>query len=457
MIESKGPDAVSTTPSPPNATSGAQERADAAAQPTIDIYAQIIERPKPIAPTTITSVDVDDDVIRAVDTYYDTLESARQALLETLYQKGFEVFFNGMWAQKAIGRITRKMAILRLKREQLFHKWTTDQVKEYAPYWKELITPSFSTLKRFCEAENIDAYMTPRYKINITRAVRRVYDIIGRRNHNVNITHNDDLESHIESVVNAYVDNFAIGNLTRFLNNIYHKILRKEPTDAPVDTNVGVDVDTDTDYVIQTVRHIMQKRAKDKRKRALHKERKRAEEERKRAEEERKRAEDKRKRALHKERKRLEEEERKRLEEEERKRLEEEERKRLEEEERKRAEEEAKRAEEERKRLEEEQRKRLEEEQRKRAEEKRKRAEEKRKRALQNGIVKLRDTIQRQRQRKRQGTGRSPTEYGQTSGTVAPAEAEPQGKRNSTIKKPKKKKPKKKKPKKDNKPKGGIN
>ena len=249
----------------------------------MNVYAQLTKSPERIAPPKIKSVDptVDDNVIRAVDTYYDTLESARQALLETLYQKGFEVFFYGMWSQKAIGRITRKMSVLRLKREQWFHKWTPEQVMEYAPYWKELITPSYSTLKRFCKAENIDAYMVPRYKINVARAIKRVYDIIRRRNDVVNSTHDDNLESHIESVVNADVDNFEIVDMTTFLNNIYHKMLRKKSTSAPM--GINVDVDADIDYVIQTVRHIMQKRADVKRKRLEEEERKRAEEEQKRA------------------------------------------------------------------------------------------------------------------------------------------------------------------------------
>lgn len=233
----------------------------------MNVYAQLTKSPKHIAPTKITSVNltVDDNVIRAVDTYYDTLESARQALLDTLYQKGFEVFLGGAWAQKAIKRITRKMAILRLKREQMFHNWSADDVMEYAPYWKELITPG--RLGIFCSAnkQQIKDFFTAHNTIDVEKKTS-VYDIIRFRNNNVNSTHHDNLESHIESVVNAYVDTFAIDELTMFLNNIYHEMLRKTPTNAPVDINVGVDVDADIDYVIQTVRHIMQKRENEARK-----------------------------------------------------------------------------------------------------------------------------------------------------------------------------------------------
>lgn len=354
-VLSKEADADITTPSPQNATSGAQL--------TINIYAQLTKSPERIAPPKIKSVDptVDDNVIRAVDTYYDTLESARQALLEMLYQKGFEVFFNGMWEKKAIGRITRKMTVLRLKREQWFHQWIPEQVMEYAPYWKELITKQ--ELAVFCEADDINKikdFFTVRYTIDVKKESERVYGIIRLRNSDVNSPHDDDLEACIESVVNAYVDNFAIKKLTMFLNNIYHEMLGKTPTNAPVDINVGVDVDADIDYVIQTVRHIMQKRVNDKRKRLERQEQKREEEERKRREEE-----------------------------------------------------------------------------------EQKREEAARARALQE----LKDIQRKERQRKMQGTRRRPTEYGQPSGTVAPAEAEPQEARNSTSKKSKK----------DNKQKGGIN
>lgn len=231
------------------------ERTDLIESKEMNVYAQLTKSPERIAPTTIESVNptVDIDVIRAVDTYYDTLESARQALMETLRSNDmFNIFFD---APDAIARVTRKMAVLRLKREQMFHNWSADEVEEYAPYWSNII----DNLQTFCEATSLDEIMPSDDDVAVSEV--RINNIF-KRLENIRNEDRNRLKTDIQNVVNDYVDSGRYNDITTFTSRIYAII-----TGIDILTDdFGVDVDADTDYVIQTVRHIMQKRENEARK-----------------------------------------------------------------------------------------------------------------------------------------------------------------------------------------------
>lgn len=214
----------------------------------INVYAQLTKSPERIAPTTIESVNptVDVDVIRAVDTYYDTLESARQALMETLRSNDmFNIFFD---APDAIARVTRKMAVLRLKREQMFHNWSADEVEEYAPYWSNII----DNLQTFCKATSIEQIM-PSDDVAVSKG--RIDDIF-KRLENIRNEDRDRLKTDIQNVVNDYVDSGQYNDITTFTSRIYDIITG---TDILTD-DFGADVDDETKYIVQYIR----KRTKDR-------------------------------------------------------------------------------------------------------------------------------------------------------------------------------------------------
>lgn len=224
------------------------ERTDLIESKEMNVYAQLTKPPERIAPPKITSVDpaVDDNVIRDVDTYYDTLESARQALMETLRSNDmFNIFFD---APDAIARVTRKMAVLRLKREQMFHNWSADEVEEYAPYWSNII----DNLQTFCEATSIDEIM-PLDGVAVSEV--RIKNIF-KRLENIRNEDRDRLKTDIQNVVNDYVDSGRYNDITTFTSRIYAIITG---TDILTD-DFGADVDDETKYIVQYIR----KRTKDR-------------------------------------------------------------------------------------------------------------------------------------------------------------------------------------------------
>lgn len=238
-----------------------QPEIDVTTQPEIDVYTLL---QKPYAKKQVREADprdpsTDNNVIHTVDAYYDTLESARQALWETLSANDAYITFFDVPA--AIARITRKMAILRLKRLMVYHEYwspasasTFDKiknVKEHIPYWKDVVGTDrrlsnliVYTQPNFLDRLFKDSHISHQDMIDDKRIIT---DILRARNDNPNNYQSDNrLRDAVQRVVHYYIDNLE--SPKPFLRELYSIITGK----ANIETGFElISFPSETEYLLR--------------------------------------------------------------------------------------------------------------------------------------------------------------------------------------------------------------
>lgn len=189
--------------------------------------------------------------IEHVDDFYDDLASARDALWEAMSRaKALSSFYD---SSLAIGRISRMMVYLRLKRQIKFHNWNAEQLKEQIPYWRKLFVDN--EIEQFIK--NHDYFPTDVGESNAERAKRDVYDALDKRNKSPNTDRdNRTLQEDMQTVIHYYIDTFNVTQMNTFLDKVYGILIGKQVKE--VDDSVD---DNHLRYMIQKIRQEREKRA----------------------------------------------------------------------------------------------------------------------------------------------------------------------------------------------------
>ena len=162
-------------------------------------------------------------VLRHVDDFYDDLASARDALWEAMSRaKALSNLFDD---QSEIGRISRMMVYLRLKRQGKFHNWNAEQLKEQIPYWRKLFVDN--EIKRFITTD--DYFPTDVGKSDAEEAKNAVYDALKKRNRSPNADRdNRNLQKKMQTVIHYYIDTFNVTEMNIFLDTVYEILIGKQ-------------------------------------------------------------------------------------------------------------------------------------------------------------------------------------------------------------------------------------
>ena len=196
-------------------------------------------------------------IMRHVDVYYDNLRSARQALWETMRAHDeLAMLFN---VPMAIGRITKKLAYVKLLRQARFHGWTTaEDIMKHVPYWEDMFANQ-RQLKKFINSEDVDGFSNTPLK-DVERDRRAIRRILEARNRNPRTRpkNDSDLKRHIQNVVHDYLDRFDVKGAEQFLRDIYSTITlggKAEPSELVPDL---VSHGDEMDYMIQRTTRVME-------------------------------------------------------------------------------------------------------------------------------------------------------------------------------------------------------
>jgi len=196
-------------------------------------------------------------IMRHVDVYYDNLRSARQALWETMCAHDeLARLFN---VPMAIGRITKKLAYVKLLRQARFHGWTTaEDIMKHVPYWEDMFA-SQQQLEEFIDSEDVDGFSNTPLK-DVRRDKRAIQGILEARNRNPRTRpkNDSDLKRHIQNVVHDYLDRFDVEGAEQFLRKIYSTITSggvAEPSELVPDL---VSHGDEMDYMIQRTTRVME-------------------------------------------------------------------------------------------------------------------------------------------------------------------------------------------------------
>lgn len=209
-------------------------------------------RAQPLDPSTDET-----KIMRHVDVYYDNLQSARQALWETM--RAHDELARLFNVPMAIGRITKKLAYVKLLRQARFHGWTTaEDIMKHVPYWEDMFANQ-QQLEQFINSEDVDVFSnTPlKYVERDKRAIQRILEA-RNRNPRTRPKNDSDLQRYIQNVVHDHLDRFDVEGAEQFLREIYSTITlggKAKPSELVPDL---VSHGDEMDYMIQRTTRVME-------------------------------------------------------------------------------------------------------------------------------------------------------------------------------------------------------
>ena len=209
-------------------------------------------RAQPLDPSTEET-----KIMRHVDVYYDNLRSARQALWETM--RAHDELARLFNVPMAIGRITKKLAYVKLLRQARFHGWTTaEDIMKHVPYWEDMFANQ-QKLEEFIDSEDVDGFSNTPLK-DVERDRRAIQRILEARNRNPRTRpkNDSDLKGHIQNVVHDFLDRFDVQGAEQFLREIYSTITlggKAKPSELVPDL---VSHGDEMDYMIQRTTRVME-------------------------------------------------------------------------------------------------------------------------------------------------------------------------------------------------------